>query len=138
MESPKSASSLMNFGRSAMIEGASPPSGESSSGEPEARAPLGEEKVMSRDTLQSLGWALFGGVLFAVSPFTPDDLVPSIIAGFVAGALVLVYRLVIRRPCGDAVAVAARFPFSVCDVTGTGRDGAVTRQDVLRHAGVGV
>lgn len=43
-----------------------------------------------------------------------------------------------KRVAPDAVAVAARFPFGVCDVAGTGRDGAVTRQDVLRHAGVAV
>jgi hypothetical protein len=43
-----------------------------------------------------------------------------------------------RKVAPDAGVVAARFGLSLCDVAGTGRDGTVTRRDVLRHAGAAV
>lgn len=48
---------------------------------------------MSRATPKDLGLALVAAVVVSEGPFTPSALAPSLVAGAMAAALVLYYRL---------------------------------------------
>lgn len=56
---------------------------------------------MNRASFKDIAMALGVAVFVAVSPFTPDDLLPSIALGGLAGVFMLVYRTRIRGETSD-------------------------------------
>jgi exosortase len=68
---------------------------------------------VSRATLQDLGLALLTGTLVGVSPFTPNDLVPSLVAGAVVAGLVLRHRMVVRARVEEVGAAPPAATFSL-------------------------
>lgn len=86
--------------------------------------PLGKARVVNRVLLRDLAWALLIGAAVAVSPHTSAArLVPKVVGGVAAAALVLGYRVLKRRRSRGTVAeeggtrpLFSRPPAAVCAV----------------------